>query len=223
MGAPAIIDIVAAAVLIGLTAFGAKRGLFRAVAGLLAAAIALAGAGLIASTLSAPAAKALAPAVERRLESRLDGALQERGQDHGGEVPLAEVLELLGVDETRREELTGRAEEIARQTGADLMTAAIESVARSVLYGALYTAAFVALTVVLYLLTRSLDALFQLPVLHGLNTWGGALAGLAEGALLLFLVVWVLRLLAVPLEGAGPLARFFLTHTPLDALKFLGI
>ena len=224
MNTPVIIDIIAAGVLFGLTVFGALRGLFRALAGLAVALIALVGAGLIASALSVPAAKMVAPAIESRLESRLDEALQEH-RPTGGEVPLADLLDLLGVDEARRETLAGRAEELVRETGADLATALIESAARSVLYGILYMISFALLSVVLHLLVRLMDSVFQLPVLHSLNAWGGGAVGFLEGALLLFLAVWVLRLLGVslPTEGAGPLARFFLTHTPLEALKVLGI
>ena len=58
-----------------------------------------------------------------------------------------------------------------------------------------------------------------------LNAVGGGLVGLAEGALLLFLAVWALRLVGVSFDGQEDcqIFRFFITHTPLDALEFLGI
>ena len=49
-----IIDIAAAVVLLGFAAGGAKRGLFRALAGLLTIVVALAGAGIIAAALTTP-------------------------------------------------------------------------------------------------------------------------------------------------------------------------
>ena len=42
----------------------------------------------------------------------------------------------------------------------------------------------------------------KLPVLHGANTLGGALAGLLEGAVVLLLLVLILQRLDVPLEGS---------------------
>jgi len=225
---PVIIDAIAIAVLAGFALLGAWKGLLRTLAGLLVLVLSLAGAGIIASALSGPAAKLIAPAIEKRIESRLDEAIQEQrpGKMPGGDVelPLAELLELLGVDQARREALAGRAEETVRETGASLAAAVVESLAESVLYGVLYMISFVLLSVALHLLVRMLDAVLKLPGLHGLNALGGGLIGLAEGALLLFLAVWVLRLLGVSFDGEeGRIFRLFTDCTPLDALAFLGM
>ena len=206
--------------LAGFAVLGAWKGLLRTLAGLLVLVLSLAGAGFIASALAGPAAEIVAPAIEKRLESRLDEAVREREDPP----PLEELLELLGVDETRRSALADRAEKTVRDTGASLAAAVVESAARSVLYGVLYMISFVLLSVALHLLVRMLDAVLRLPGLHGLNAVGGGVAGILEGALLLFLAVWVLRLLGISLDGAedAKLFRFFTDHTPLDALAFLG-
>ena len=61
--------------------------------------------------------------------------------------------------------------------------------------------------------------------LHGLNALGGGLIGLIEGALLLFLAVWVLRRLGVSFEtetlAEAHILRIFTTNTPLSVLSFL--
>lgn len=234
MTTPVIIDGIAVAVLAGFAVLGAWKGLLRTLAGLLVLALSLAGAGIIASALSIPAAKLIAPAVEKRVESRLDEAIQERypvETAEEGQPPLedrlsaADMLDLLGIDEAQRDALAFRAGDIVRDTGAHLMTAVIESVARSMLYGVLYMISFLLLSFALHLLVRMLDAVLRLPGLHGLNAVGGGLVGLAEGALLLFLAVWVLRLTGVSFDGqeGSRIFRFFTTFTPLDALKFLGV
>lgn len=228
MTTPAIIDAVAVSVLALFAVLGAWRGLLRTLAGVLVVILSLAGAGIIASALSAPAAKLMAPVLEKRIEARLDEAIQERipGRIPGaGEEPLAlaELLDLLEVDQARREALAGRARETVRETGAGLAAAVVESLARSMLYGVLYMISFVLLSVGLHLLVRTLDAVLRLPGLRGLNAWGGGLLGLAEGALLLFLTVWALRLVGVSFDGEGRIFRIFTTYTPLDALKFLGV
>lgn len=224
MTTPAIIDAVAVSVLALFAVLGAWRGLLRTLAGVLVVILSLAGAGIIASALSVPAAKLIAPVIEKRIEARLDEAVREQGR---GEEPLAltELLDLLGVDQTRREALTGRAQETVRETGASLAAAVVESLARSMLYGVLYMISFAALSVGLHLLVRMLDAVLMLPGLHRLNAWGGGLIGLAEGALLLFLAMWALRLVGVSFDGedGGRIFRVFTVYTPLDALKFLGI
>lgn len=227
MTTPVIIDAVAVAVLAGFAILGAWKGLLRTLAGLLVLALSLAGAGIIASALSVPAAKLVAPMIEKRIEARLDEAIQEqRPQETEGEdLPLAELLDLLGVDLARRNALADRAEKSVRDTGASLAAALVESLAQSALYGVLYMLSFVLLTLALHLLVRMLDAVLKLPGLHGLNALGGGLVGLAEGALLLFLAVWALRLVGVSFDGeeTGQIFRFFTAYTPLGALKFLGI
>ena len=229
MTTPVIIDAIAVAVLAGFAVWGAWKGLLRTLAGLLVVVISLAGAGIVASALSAPAAKLIAPAIEKRIESRLENAMEERqakpGDDPEDALSVAELLELLGIDEVQRDALALRAQDTVRETGARMMTAVIESVARSMLYGVLYMLSFLLLSFALHLLVRMLDAVLRLPGLRGLNAVGGGLVGLAEGALLLFLAVWALRLVGVSFDGQEDcqIFRFFTAHTPLDALKFLGI
>ncbi|WP_300416857.1 CvpA family protein [uncultured Oscillibacter sp.] len=229
MTTPVIIDAIAVAVLAGFAIWGAWKGLLRTLAGLLVVVISLAGAGIVASALSAPAAKLIAPAIEKRIESRLENAMEERraepGDDPEDALSVAELLELLGIDEVQRDALALRAQDTVRETGARMMTAVIESVARSMLYGVLYMLSFLLLSFALHLLVRMLDAVLRLPGLRGLNAVGGGLVGLAEGALLLFLAVWALRLVGVSFDGQEDcqIFRFFTAHTPLDALKFLGI
>lgn len=238
MTTPVIIDAVAVAVLAGFAILGAWKGLLRTLAGMLVLALSLAGAGIIASALSAPAAKLAAPVIEKRLESRLDEAIEERFSKEEREAleanscaPLeeqmsaADLLELLGVDRVQWDALSFRALDTVQSTGVHLMTAVIESVAQSMLYGVLYMISFILLSAALHLLVRMLDAFLKLPGLHGLNAVGGGLAGLAEGALLLFLAVWALRLVGISFDGqeGSQVFRFFTAHTPLDALKFLGI
>jgi uncharacterized membrane protein required for colicin V production len=224
---PVIIDAIAVAVLAGFAILGAWKGLLRTLAGLLVLALSLAGAGIIASALSAPAAKLIVPVIEKRLESRLDEALQQRypGEQPEDQLSVTDMLGLLGIDETQWDALAFRAQDAVRDTGVHLMTAVIGSVAQSMLYGVLYMLSFVLLSIALHLLVRMLDAVLKLPGLHGLNAVGGGLVGLAEGALLLFLAVWVLRLAGVSFDGQEDcrIFRFFITYTPLDALKFLGI
>ena len=238
MTTPVIIDAIAVAVLALFAIAGAWKGLLRTLAGLLVLALSLAGAGIIASALSAPAAKLIAPAIEKRIETRLDEAIEERFSKEEREAleanscaPLeeqlsaAELLDLLGIDEAQWDALAFRAGDAVQESGVRLLTAVIESVARSMLYGVLYMISFILLTLALHLLVRMLDAVLKLPGLHGLNAVGGGLVGLAEGALLLFLAVWALRLVGVSFDAGGDcrIFRLFTDYTPLDALEFLGI
>lgn len=202
MTAPVIIDIIAAAVLIGFTVWGAKRGLFRALAGLLIVVLALVGARFAAETLAAPAAKLVEPAIQRHIERKLDEALAGTADQMPEELLPEELLALLGITGERLDSLAEQARRGVRETGASILAAVARSVAESFFYGVFYILAFLLLTVLLNLAAKVMDLALRLPVLHGANALGGAAAGLTEGALVLLLLVLLLRRLDIPLEGS---------------------
>ena len=227
-----IIDVIAAAVLIAAAAWGAHRGLFRSLAGLAVVIVALVGAAVIANALAAPAARLVTPLIREGIETRVDEAMAQQSQgvqmpeadvDEGFEI--ADLLALMGLDEDVLDSLARQTEEKIQDTGVSLAMAVVESVAESILYAALFLLSFVVLTILLKLLIRALDLVLQLPGLHLVNSLGGAAIGLVEGALVLFLVIWVLRRFGVSFEtdtvSATHILKFFATHTPLSALSLL--
>lgn len=212
MTAPAIIDFIAAGVLVLFTLFGARRGLFRALAGLAIVVLSLTGASLAAGTLAPPAARLAAPVIEKRLEARLDEAIAARFSQEEREAleanscaPLEEqlspeeLLALLGIDEKQREDLAARAGVALEETGRGVMEAVVESAAQSVIHGVLYIVFFFAASFLLTAAARAVDLMLRLPVLHEANALLGAAAGLIEGLLLLLLAAVILRQLGLPL------------------------
>lgn len=235
MSTPVIIDSIVVAILAVFTLCGLKRGLFRALAGLVIVVVALVGAGMIANAAAAPAARLVAPLIQQHIELKVDDALTVQASQPGwGQMPEAEVdqgfqiedlLGIMGLDREMTRSLSEKALDIVRDTGVSIAAAVVESLAQSVIYGVLFLLSFLALTVVLNLAARALDLVLKLPGLHGLNALGGGLVGVLEGALLLFLAVWAARRLGVSFEtetlAATHVLRFFTTHTPLSALSFL--
>ncbi|MCI9375354.1 MAG: CvpA family protein [Oscillibacter sp.] len=228
MQTPVIIDLIAAAVLIGFTYFGAAKGLVRALAGLAAAVVSLAGANLIATALTGQAMKLAAPVIEQQIEIRLDEAIHDAfpGQMPGNpldelDLPVEELLDLLGLDAQVRDSLTGRAMDTVRDAGVSAASAVVESLAYSVLHGILYFLSFLALRVGFQFLIRALKLLTKLPGLHGLNAWGGGLLGMAEGALLLFAAAWVMQQMGISLTAGehGRILAFFAANSPLRAFS----
>ena len=73
-----------------------------------------------------------------------------------------------------------------------------------------------AILVVWFPLSHALDLVAKLPVLNGLNRWGGAIIGIIKGGLLVYIAVWLLRDLLIPPEAVGQtyLLRFFCTTSP---------
>lgn len=230
MTTPAIIDTIVVILLVGAAAYGAKRGLLRALAGLLIVVAALVGAGMIAATFSGPAARLVAPIISERIAEQVDEAMAAQA-DSAPEADVEDgfqiegLLALLGLDADVRDSLAENARETVRDTGVSIATAVVESIARSMIYGLLYILSFLALLVLLHVLVRAMDLLLKLPGLHGLNVLGGGLLGLVQGALLLFLAVWAARRLGVSFETEpwteAHILRIFTTHTPLSVLSFL--
>lgn len=202
MTVPVIIDIIAAVLLTGFTLYGAKRGLFRALAGLLIIVLALVGARFAAETLAPAAARLAAPAIERHIEKRLDEALP----DTAGQMPEAalpeELLGLLGITGGRLEDLAEQARAGVRETGVSILSAVARSVTESFFYGVICVLVFLLLTVLLNLAARVMDLALKLPVLHGANALGGAAAGLAEGVLAVFLLILLVQRLGISPEGS---------------------
>lgn len=232
MTTPVIIDIIVVAVLAGFTIFGARRGLFRALAGLAIFLIALIGAGVIATTFAQPAAKLVTPLISEQIQQKVTDAMAASAAqvempelDVEGDFSVTDVLTLLGLDEELRASLAEQVQEKVQSTGADIATAVVESLAQSVIYAVLYILSFLALLILLKLAAHGVDLMLKLPVLHGANSLGGAVAGFVEGGLLLFLAIWAARRFGVSFEtetvAATHILRFFTTNTPLSVLSYL--
>lgn len=238
MTTPVIIDIVVVVFLAAAALYGARRGLLRSLAGLVILIVALVGAGIIAGTFSGPAAKLVTPLISSRIEEKVADALAEQTDARAPEVSgvprtevdgpglsVEELLSLLGLDKEVRQSLADRAEEKVRDTGAAITEAVVESLAHSMIYGVLYILSFVGLTLLLRVLVGAMGLVLKLPGLHLLNTLGGGVLGLAQGVLLLFLIIWAARHLGVSFDtealASAHILQIFTTNTPLRVLTFL--
>ena len=228
MTTPVIMDIVAVAALLIFVIVGAREGLFRSLAGLVIVVVALVGAGMIAATLADPAAKLITPIIEKAITEKVDDAITEKTgklDTQRTDTGVEELMDILGLDEDVRQSIGQRAEESVRSTGASAISAVVESLCRSIIYGVLYILSFLALSVLLHILAKAMDLLTKLPVIHSLNALGGGAIGLVKGALVLFLAIWALRRLGVSFETEAVaqthILQFFATHTPLSVLSLL--
>ena len=228
MTAPVIMDIAAAAVLLLFLILGARAGLIRSLAGLVIVVVALVGAGMIAATFADPAAKLAAPMIEKAVTQKVEEAITaETGMldTERADPEIGELLSMLGLDEEVKENITNRAEQTIRDTGASVISAVVESLCRSVIYGLLYILSFLGLWLLLHVLAKAMDLLARLPGLSTLNALGGAALGLVKGVLVLFLAIWAARRLGVSFEteevAQTYILQFFATHTPLSMLSLL--
>ena len=241
-----ILDVLTAAALIAFTVMGAHRGFFRTVAGLLAVILALVGAQLFTNWAAPHVSGVLQPAIERRVEKKVDAALggdtitpqepqigasrpDSETQDQKEaeeESEIQRLLRAIGVDEQLFQRLGESAREKVRDTGVTVATAVVQSVAESVIRALLFLLSFAVFLLLLKLLAKVLDLALKLPVLRSMNGLAGAAVGLVEGALAVFLAVWLLRRFGVSFETPAVegtyLLSFFSKHTPLSALASVG-
>ena len=232
MSVPVIIDIAVVVFLMAFTIYGARRGLLRALAGVVIVVLALVGAGMIAATFAPPAAKIVTPLVREHIAQRVEDAIAEwdTAEDSGIDPQaVEEILKQLGVEAETLDTITDALQDAGTHAGSmvtdAVMDTVVESLVRSVVYGILYVLSFILLMILLHILAGAAGLLTKLPGVHALNALGGALLGLAEGALLLFLAVWIGRKLGIDFETAlfadAHILRIFTTYTPLSILSFL--
>ncbi|BAK99295.1 hypothetical protein OBV_20970 [Oscillibacter valericigenes Sjm18-20] len=259
-----IIDCIVAAVLLGFMIYGAWRGLFRAVVGLLMVILALTGATFAARELTPMATELIRPVIETSVTQKVDDAINggSSSEDGGSVTPVkpqigadtsedqmasasvgaavssgdstqdgaqtrlqaGELLKLMGWDDTLTQSLSDKVAEKVQETGVSLAMAVVDSVMESFVYILLFALSFVVLMLLLHLVAKALDLAMQLPGIHFLNGLGGALMGLIQGALLVFLAIWLLRCLHVSFDAEivaqTRLLSFFTSHSPLDLLFY---
>ena len=150
MTTPVIIDAIVVVILVGFCLFGARRGLFQAFAGLVTMIVALVGAGIIAASFPA-GDRLVAPLIEEHITQQVDEALGLRLERCRRQMSkrmklegfgIEDLLALLGVDQDVRDSIAQQAQETVRDTGVSVASAVVESIAGTMIYGALFLIAF---------------------------------------------------------------------------------
>ena len=222
-------DAAVIAILLLFAFWGSRKGLVLTLCSLAAFFVALIGAAVLSNALAEPVARAVEPVVERRIQDSLteairstefisvDGGVAERPE----EVALAGVISHLKeshlfqgfADSFQKAVENGMAEVTANAAKALAHFVAVQ-IARTVIF----VLTFFGILIAWFFLSHALDLVARLPVLSTLNRWGGGAAGLAKGALALFIAAWVLRDSYSPREAVENtvLLHFFCTASPLS-------
>ena len=224
-----VYDIAIVLILLFFVWLGARRGLILTLASLLAVFVALAGASFLSDALAEPVAKAIEPAVASGIHDTVSSYFQRApevgsgSQDEAGwleQLPLEELLEPLehskffqGYVETFQKAVDDGVAEIVTHAAQALAHFVAVQIARTVLFVLI----FFAILIAWFFLSHALDLVAKLPVLSTVNAWGGGLAGLVKGALVLFIAGWLLKN-SLPPEAVRQtvLLKFFCTVSPLS-------
>lgn len=232
-----IIDLVLAAVLALFALLGARKGLIRSLMALVSVVVALIGATLLTAMFVEPVTDLVYPRVEEKVLAQFerdipsDALAAEDGDLSAGGLLPDELSDLLGeaLDTLKRFGVSDDAIDGVTKSVTDSAVSAAERAAyllvKTIVQAALFLAFFLALMLLLRLLTHGLDRLFSLPVLAQLNGLGGAALSLMEGALLIFLIVFLAPRLGVTWfadHAAGThLLAWFLNNTPRSIITSL--
>ena len=197
-----IADGLVLAVLLIFACIGARRGLILSLCGLLAFVVAFLGASFAARTLSPVVADALEPRFAAAIEEQLNESIRQQAE--AGEaavlspddVPLEGVLDALremGFYETLINTVDRAVESGMTAVAASAAAAVAAAIAQSAAYLILFLLGFFLILLAWRLLSRALDLVARLPGLHFLNKTGGALFGLVQGCIILFVAAWLLQ------------------------------
>ena len=157
------------------------------------------------------------------------GSLSLPGTSSSGEPedPTEQINALLGqlgIDSALTAGLAEAVVEKITETGVSVVEALVHVVVETVVHAIVFLLAFVVLNILLRIVLAAMGLVLMLPGLRTLNSLGGAAVAFVEGALLLFLLVWVARQCAVDVTGLSEetvLFRFFVNNTPLSVLSLL--
>ena len=226
-----IADGLVLAVLLIFACIGARRGLILSLCGLLAFVVAFLGASFAARTLSPVVADALEPKFAAAIEEQLNESIRQQAE--AGEaavlspddVPLEGVLDALremGFYETLINTVDRAVESGMTAAAASAAAAVAAAIAQSAAYLILFLLGFFLILLAWRLLSRALDLVARLPGLHFLNKTGGALFGLVQGCIILFVAAWLLQffgqVLPRELVEQTVLLKFFMTTTTFSLL-----
>ena len=238
-----MIDAIFALVLVLGVVLGAKRGLFRSFMALAAVLVALIGASLLTDALTEPVTEALMPRAEKSVQEWFDAAGRspelegtEPQEKQPGESADTASTEPENADDASPLAVTGLLKNLLhfdldgavrrslRSAAQEAALAAVRTLLGSVVRTIVFLLCFLVLSLLLRLLIAVVDKVLGLPVLNTLNTVGGALFGLVESALLLFLVCDLAPKLGFKIftayEGTY-LLSFFMNQTPRGILSAL--
>ena len=211
------------------------RGLSRpAHRGLLAVLVAFVGASFAARTLSPMVADALEPKFASAIEEQLNASIQQQVAEEGSaalspdDVPLDGVLNALremGFYETLINTVDKAVENGMTSVAASAAAAVAAAIAQSAAYLILFLLGFALILIAWKLISHALDLVARLPGLHFLNKTCGALFGLVQACVLLFVAAWLLQffghVLPESLVNQTHLLKFFMTTNPLSLLSGL--
>ena len=172
---------------------GLRRGFVLTLCGLLSIVIALVGAKVAADQFSPTVTQATAPRIETVIEAQLTESVGDTTQDalegaeNASDEELSGILGILQQSEAYRNAVSSIQDSIQSGMESTLKNAAgsmANEVAQPIAWGAVYIIAFFVILLLWNLVSKALDLVAKLPVLHFFNRLLGGALGLMKGLLI---------------------------------------
>ena len=189
--------------------------------------VAFIGATVVSNTLAEPVTQIIRPLVEESIYQLLEE--YQGGMDFSSvldgempgdiQIPLDETIAALKESPVYKG-FAGAIQEAVDSgmvaAGANAAIVVVDYIARQVAHGFLFVVSFGLIMILWSILSHALDLAFRLPVLSTLNRWCGGVLGLAKGALVIFILCWLLKGSYLPQEAIqnSYLLNLFCTISP---------
>lgn len=195
---PLIFDFLIVLIILISALLGRRKGFILTLCGFLALFVALIGAGILTNLLAEPLSRLALPFVENTLSEALQTSVGELAAD--AEVAVTATLDQVLSRMESSNLLSGLIGSVSQAVDQGLLEVTADAVHSVALYVAeqltrllLFPIFFVLLMLIWTALSHVLDLAFRLPGLNFLNRSAGLLLGLARGALLVFILCWLLK------------------------------
>jgi len=221
-------DLAIVAVLVLFFLLGRKKGFILSLCGLLAVFVAIIGAKICTDLFAPVVTDAIAPRFSSVIEEQIQlnlGIKLDEFLVSGSELPenaITDILKQFGIYDSLIESIRDTITSQSAKTVADIAVALAREVAEIVSSVMVFVVSFLLLSVAWFILSHVLNLAAKLPIIHGLNDLLGGAFGLLQGALLLFLAAWAMRVMGgvIPEDVVSQthVLRFFCTANPLDII-----
>ncbi|MBR0139298.1 MAG: CvpA family protein [Firmicutes bacterium] len=232
---PMIVDLAIGAMLVISVLVGSYRGLLKSIIYTVKNVVAIFGAAYVSKLFEPQVSELLLPIFKRKMVNvvldKLPRTLEslqipEVNLDFSGMgLNLSAVNEYLNqVRASANNSLLATTSEVYSQMAARIEEAA-EGLLSTAVRGLLFIVAFFVILIFFAIFLGILDNLVELPVIKTFNHMGGAILGLLQAALIIWLILYVLKLTNLSMfddfAETTILYNYFWTHSPLDATNFL--
>lgn len=189
----AVFDVILLVIVILCVMVGVRRGFVLTLCGVLSIVVALVGAKVAADQFSPVAAQAIAPRVATVIEAGLNESVGDTVQnstdwdESAFDTDLGGILGILQQSEAYNNAVSKIQDSIQSGVESAVKTAAgsmAQEIAQPLAWGTVYAIAFVVILLLWNLISKALDLVAKLPVLHFFNRLLGGACGLIKGILI---------------------------------------